>query len=488
MILVTGGAGFIGSNLHAALAGRGLETVVVDRLRANGKWRNLAKHPPARIVRPDALDDFLAASPPLELIFHLGAVSETTASDGDRVWETNVELPLRLWQWCATHGARLIYASSAATYGDGALGFDDDPALLPRLRPLNLYGWTKHAFDLRVHRMAARGGQHPAQWVGLKFFNVYGPNEYHKGPMISVAKAKHDEVAAGEAAEPVPLRPARHRGRRSRCATSSGSAMWSMCCSGCWTTPASAASTTSAPERPAATSTWPMRFATRWAPRGGWRSCRCRSGWPGNTRASPRRGWTGCARRTTRAVHRARGRGATLREELSASCRSVSMIPVLLFPQFDPVAVQVGPIAIRWYALAYITGLVLGWQLMRRLARQGPAVATGEQVDDFLTWATLGVVLGGRLGYVLFYQPALYFAHPAQILAVWQGGMSFHGGVLGVVVASAVLHATPPHPAARLCRPDGGLRADRAGARAPRQLHQRRAVGAAGAGRGCRGR
>jgi phosphatidylglycerol:prolipoprotein diacylglycerol transferase len=111
------------------------------------------------------------------------------------------------------------------------------------------------------------------------------------------------------------------------------------------------------------------------------------------------------------------------------------MIPVLLFPQFDPVAVQVGPIAIRWYALAYITALVLGWQLMRRLARQGPVVATGEQVDDFLTWATLGVVLGGRLGYVLFYQPGLYFAHPAQIVAVWQGGMSFHGGVLGVVVA-----------------------------------------------------
>ncbi len=111
------------------------------------------------------------------------------------------------------------------------------------------------------------------------------------------------------------------------------------------------------------------------------------------------------------------------------------MIPVLLFPQFDPIAVQVGPIAIRWYALAYITALVLGWRLMRRLVRQAPVVGTGEQVDDFLTWATLGVVLGGRLGYVLFYQPGLYFSHPAQIVAVWQGGMSFHGGVLGVVVA-----------------------------------------------------
>ncbi len=111
------------------------------------------------------------------------------------------------------------------------------------------------------------------------------------------------------------------------------------------------------------------------------------------------------------------------------------MIPVLIYPTFNPVAVAFGPIAIRWYALAYITALVLGWRLMRRLARQSPPVATGEQVDDFLTWATLGVVLGGRLGYVLFYQPGLYFAHPAEILKVWQGGMSFHGGALGVTVA-----------------------------------------------------
>ncbi|MEA2740195.1 MAG: phosphatidylglycerol---prolipoprotein diacylglyceryl transferase [Acetobacteraceae bacterium] len=114
------------------------------------------------------------------------------------------------------------------------------------------------------------------------------------------------------------------------------------------------------------------------------------------------------------------------------------MIPVLLFPQFDPVIVQVGPFAIRWYALAYITSLVLGWRLVRRLARQTPPVATELQVDDFLTWATLGVVLGGRLGYVLFYQPAVYLAHPSMILAVWEGGMSFHGGMLGVAIAIIV--------------------------------------------------
>jgi phosphatidylglycerol:prolipoprotein diacylglycerol transferase len=111
------------------------------------------------------------------------------------------------------------------------------------------------------------------------------------------------------------------------------------------------------------------------------------------------------------------------------------MIPVLLFPQFDPVIVQLGPFGIRWYALAYIAGLVLGWRLVRRLAASPPAVANTTQVDDFLSWATLGVVLGGRLGYVLFYQPGVYLTHPGMILAVWEGGMSFHGGMLGVVVA-----------------------------------------------------
>lgn len=111
------------------------------------------------------------------------------------------------------------------------------------------------------------------------------------------------------------------------------------------------------------------------------------------------------------------------------------MFPVLLFPQFDPVLVSVGPLSIRWYALAYISALVLGWRLVRRWVTLRPAVATALQADDFLTWATLGVVLGGRLGYVLFYQPAHFLAEPLQIFEVWQGGMSFHGGMLGVAIA-----------------------------------------------------
>ncbi|MBF0354558.1 MAG: prolipoprotein diacylglyceryl transferase [Alphaproteobacteria bacterium] len=107
----------------------------------------------------------------------------------------------------------------------------------------------------------------------------------------------------------------------------------------------------------------------------------------------------------------------------------------LPFPAFDPVIISIGPLAIRWYALAYIFGLVLGWRYVRRLCVHPPHPMTPEQVDDFLTWATLGVVLGGRLGYVLFYQPQHYLTHPLEIFFVWQGGMSFHGGAAGVIAA-----------------------------------------------------
>lgn len=111
------------------------------------------------------------------------------------------------------------------------------------------------------------------------------------------------------------------------------------------------------------------------------------------------------------------------------------MFGPLYYPKFDPVMLQIGPLAIRWYAMAYITALICGWVLVRGLVRKDPIVATKEQVDDFLTWATLGVILGGRLGYCLFYQPGYYLPHPIEIFKVWQGGMSFHGGALGVIIA-----------------------------------------------------
>lgn len=111
---------------------------------------------------------------------------------------------------------------------------------------------------------------------------------------------------------------------------------------------------------------------------------------------------------------------------------------VIPFPNIDPVLISFGPFAIRWYALAYIGGLLIGWRLMRRLALRPPEAATLEDVDDFLVWATLGVVLGGRLGYVLFYNAPFYLAHPLSVFAVWRGGMSFHGGLVGVLVAMVV--------------------------------------------------
>jgi ADP-L-glycero-D-manno-heptose 6-epimerase len=199
MILVTGGAGFIGSNLHAALYAAGREVIVCDWLGSDGKWRNLGRHPPLNVIAPDKLLEFLAGNPPVETVVHLGAISATTAVDGDEVWRQNVGLSQSLWHWCADNLVRFIYASSAATYGDGAQGFDDECSTeaLRRLRPLNLYGWSKHAFDLWVARQVESGIRIPPAWAGVKFFNVYGPNEYHKGGMISVVKVKHDEVAAG---------------------------------------------------------------------------------------------------------------------------------------------------------------------------------------------------------------------------------------------------------------------------------------------------
>ena len=107
----------------------------------------------------------------------------------------------------------------------------------------------------------------------------------------------------------------------------------------------------------------------------------------------------------------------------------------LVFPPLDPVAVSLGPIVIRWYALAYLAGFVLGWRYCLYLARKNPKGPTPQQYDDFLTWAVIGTVLGGRLGYILFYQPEYYFSDPMAIFQIWHGGMSFHGGMLGVTAA-----------------------------------------------------
>jgi ADP-L-glycero-D-manno-heptose 6-epimerase len=199
MLLVTGGAGFIGSNLVAALNESGRADVAVcDVLGHDGKWRNLAKRQLADIVPPAELLDWLRGRR-LDAVVHLGAISETTATDGDLVIETNFRLSMRLLDWCTAHATPFIYASSASTYGDGAQGFRDDPSIsaLKTLRPMNLYGWSKHLFDMAVAERAARGEKLPPQWAGLKFFNVFGPNEYHKGSMMSVLARRFDDIKAG---------------------------------------------------------------------------------------------------------------------------------------------------------------------------------------------------------------------------------------------------------------------------------------------------
>jgi ADP-L-glycero-D-manno-heptose 6-epimerase len=201
MLLVTGGAGFIGSNVVAALNESGRTDVVVsDTLGASGKWRNLQKRQLADFVPPSDLARWLEGRK-IDAVIHLGAISATTASDGDLVINSNFRLSLRLLDWCTATRTRFIYASSAATYGDGTAGFRDDVSLesLRRLKPLNLYGWSKHLFDLLLLDRLSKRQNLPPQWVGMKFFNVFGPNEYHKGEMMSVLAKAFDVARDGAA-------------------------------------------------------------------------------------------------------------------------------------------------------------------------------------------------------------------------------------------------------------------------------------------------
>ena len=200
MFLVTGGAGFIGSNIVAALESRGAEVAVCDRLGHGDKWRNLSKRGLADLFPPDRLSSWLRGRT-LDGIYHMGAISTTTETDADLILAQNFSVSLDLWTWCTEARVPFVYASSAATYGDGTAGFADDdrPEALAKLRPMNAYGWSKHLFDRRAVRLAA-SGQKPPRWVGLKFFNVYGPNEYHKESQLSVAWQIYQRVAAGDPA------------------------------------------------------------------------------------------------------------------------------------------------------------------------------------------------------------------------------------------------------------------------------------------------
>lgn len=198
MYVVTGGTGFIGSNIAAALDAAGEDVVIVDTLGCDDfKWRNIAKRRLVDLVTPEALPAFLTANrAAIRGIVHMGAISTTTETNVDVIVHNNIRLSIDLWTFASEHGIPLVYASSAATYGGGEQGFEDrdDETFLAGLRPLNPYGWSKHVFDRFVADKVKRGAPTPPRWVGLKFFNVYGPNEYHKGGQRSVAVQLHEQI------------------------------------------------------------------------------------------------------------------------------------------------------------------------------------------------------------------------------------------------------------------------------------------------------
>ena len=193
MIVVTGGAGFIGSAFVWKLNREGIDDIViVDRLGTSEKWKNLVN---LRFIEYIKKDDFLqmiyADQVPFKAsaVIHMGACSSTTERDADYLWMNNYLYTCRLADWALRNQVRFIYASSAATYGDGTGGFADDDALIPGLRPINMYGYSKQVFDLWVLKQQAE-----KKMAGIKFFNVFGPNEYHKGDMASVIFKSFNQI------------------------------------------------------------------------------------------------------------------------------------------------------------------------------------------------------------------------------------------------------------------------------------------------------
>jgi len=187
MIVITGGAGMIGSiiawHLNTKL-GRD-DLVIVDHITHPEQWQNLVHRKYTEYIDKDQFFDFLDSNEDVTAVIHMGAISATTERDFNKLIADNIHYSQDLWTWCAENEVPFFYASSAATYGDGSAGYDD--ASIENLRPLNGYGYSKHFFDQWVLKQIAEEQPAPPAWAGFKFFNVYGPNEYHKERMASVA-------------------------------------------------------------------------------------------------------------------------------------------------------------------------------------------------------------------------------------------------------------------------------------------------------------
>jgi ADP-L-glycero-D-manno-heptose 6-epimerase len=178
----------------------GYRLIVVDRFGNGSKWQNLVRVPVSEIVPPEEAVDWLQRhGKDVDALVHLGGVSDTTERDVSAIIDSNHRYPLKLWHACIEQNIRFIYASSAEVYGGGEAGFDDVPdvSYLQKLRPLNPNGWSKKLFDLHVTMAHAQGEAMPPQWVGLRFFNLYGPNEYHKGDQRSVLLKMYEEAKQG---------------------------------------------------------------------------------------------------------------------------------------------------------------------------------------------------------------------------------------------------------------------------------------------------
>ena len=194
MILITGGAGFIGSNIANHLLCRGEPVTICDRFDDHpDKWQNLREFAPEHIIAPDMLDAWLR-SHHIQEIIHMGAISDTRARDVDALLATNLHLSQKLWRFACAEKIGFIYASSAATYGSADTCSDsNDIENMRLLRPQNPYGWSKWLFDMYALRAQAQGAT-PPRWAGLKFFNVFGPNEWHKGAQSSVIRQFHHQI------------------------------------------------------------------------------------------------------------------------------------------------------------------------------------------------------------------------------------------------------------------------------------------------------